>query len=461
VESRLHKTLSQEEFRELCEEIGDISSPEHFLESLHQAGTVFYRPELFGNRIVLDQNWALQAVYTVFHRQDCYRQLLALGGRFTKDLLNSLAWQEYSHAEQALFLSMMLSSGMAFVYREEDESSKTSFVVPDLLPQRSECEREIQRSWDDGAKTIKASLRYPLLHDGLMRQVIATIGQDAGTNAIYWRGGTCFYDSRHRSNGMIEVRMPDAGWEGEIHIACQRGNSELLLDALIQLVSGTGERMGLFAKPSRRPASDTADDVTAFETSPKIAAAPFPRGDRERWYVSYAWGDDTAEGIERTQRVETLCDAAEKRKIDLLRDASALQSGDSIHSFMASLSRGDRVIIILSDKYLKSPYCMFELYSAWRFHRTDPDIFADVVRAFKLPDARIGDDFERAAIAGYWRSQVEKYENLDMRDFSEQAIVRYKLMRDYANRVGDILDLISDRVSPSNWDDFLEYAFSP
>ena len=56
-------------------------SAELLLDYLHHAGIVFYREGLFDDRIVLDQAWALEAVYAVFHREKCYRQLHQLRGQ--------------------------------------------------------------------------------------------------------------------------------------------------------------------------------------------------------------------------------------------------------------------------------------------------------------------------------------------------------------------------------------------
>jgi internalin A len=461
-EERRHKTLSQEEYLALCETAGGISSPQHLLQFLHQAGVIFHHPNLFGDRIILDQNWALEAIYTVFDRQQCYRQLQALGGRFTPGLLASLAWDSYSGAERSLFLSLMTSCGIAFEYREGGyDASERTYIAPDLLPPRAAVAGEIARSWHDDVETVTARLGYKLLHEGLMRQIIADIGADAGINAIYWRGGTCFHEKNRGSNAIIEEVMEESGWAGEIRIACQHGQAAALLDRLVELAGEAGTKMGMTAEVERSGQAQPEPTVDPESKPPPLLPAPFPRGEKERWYVSYAWGDETPEGLERKERVDQLCAEAESRGIELLRDASVLQNGDSIQAFMNSLSRGDRIIVILSEKYLKSPYCMFELYSAWRFQRAEPDRFAEVLRAFRLPDAKISDDFERAAIAGHWRKQMEKFEGLDMRDLSEQGMVRYKLVCDYANRVGDILDMIADRIRPSEWDEFLDDAFAP
>ena len=52
---RRHRTLSQDEFRRLCEQAGGVSSPGHLLGYLNNTGIVFHRPGLFDDSIVLDQ----------------------------------------------------------------------------------------------------------------------------------------------------------------------------------------------------------------------------------------------------------------------------------------------------------------------------------------------------------------------------------------------------------------------
>src|SRR5262249_13118790 len=99
-EQRQYRTISQQHFRQLCDGAGGIGAPEHLLSYLHNAGIVFYRPGLFDDRIILDQAWALEAIYAVFNRESCYRLLRHLRGRFTRAILEALVWRDYSAAEQ-------------------------------------------------------------------------------------------------------------------------------------------------------------------------------------------------------------------------------------------------------------------------------------------------------------------------------------------------------------------------
>jgi internalin A len=69
----------------------------------------------------------------------------------------------YSKAEQELFISMMRSCRICFLYRRFDDSddSDDEYVVPDLLPERAETAAKLP--WDQDAPGEMAVFRYPLL----------------------------------------------------------------------------------------------------------------------------------------------------------------------------------------------------------------------------------------------------------------------------------------------------------
>lgn len=151
-EQREYRTITQDNFRHLCDEAGNIYSPDELLRFLHNAGTVFHRPGLFEDRILLDQGWALDAIYAGFNREKCYRELRRLRGRFTRSLLELLVWRDHSVAEQRLFLDMMQSCGVCFVSREgpSDDPDGAEYIAPDLLPERSDsvAQDELAAKWD-------------------------------------------------------------------------------------------------------------------------------------------------------------------------------------------------------------------------------------------------------------------------------------------------------------------------
>jgi internalin A len=100
---RQHRLLDREEFERLCTEIGEISDTEALLRFLHHNGVLFYREGLFHGRIVLDQSWALEAIYAIFDRKKISPMLRGYG-RFSQEDLEVLIWSAYTREEQKIFL---------------------------------------------------------------------------------------------------------------------------------------------------------------------------------------------------------------------------------------------------------------------------------------------------------------------------------------------------------------------
>ena len=473
VSDRRHRTIAMEDFRQLCEEDRGISAPDQFLTYLNNAGVVFYREGLFGDRIVLDQGWALEAIYAVLDRKNSYRQLGSLQGRFTRPLLELLVWKQYSTEEQELFLSMMEQCGVCFALRRKrkPDDPQTEYVAPDLLPDRSEVEDELAARWDADAPGETLEFRYPLLHHGLMRSILSRLGGEAGLSALYWREGICLYESTLRSRALIEQEMDGggAGWRGTIRLRTQGGEAAVLLELLGTLIAEESEKAGLRLNELRsvvavRRATADAAVTRAAEREESAAEAPaltfgLPPAEGAEYCVSYAWGDDaTPEGREREAFVDRLCEAAEARGIRVVRDKTHMRLGDSISAFTQRIGRARRVAVVLSDKYLASPYCMTELFEIWRNCRGEDRAFLDRVRVFVLPSAAIGTVEDRIEHAVAWK---QRHDRIDAKIREHGAGVlgaadlqRFKLMQDFALRVGDILDLVSDRLRPREFEAF-------
>jgi internalin A len=468
-EQRQYLTVSQEHFRRLCNEAG-VGAPEHLLSYLHSAGIVFYHPGLFDDRIILDQAWALDAIYAVFNRERCYRPLRHVRGRFTRALLEALVWREYTAAEQEVFLGMMRSCGICFVHRRGmgDADGFEEYIAPDLLPERAEIQAELDAIWDEEAPVETSEFEYPLLHPGMVRSVISRIGSEAGVTALYWRGGLCVYETRTRSRALIEQKMIDQ-WRGKILIRTQRGQAVELLRQLSVLVREESARMGaqpVDAPPDHRSLSpfglSPADDERAGSDLTKPLQFSQEHGNEPQYFVSYAWGDESPEGQQREALVDQLCEMAEKRGLVILRDKGFLRLGDSISKFMERLAGGDRVFVILSDKYLHSPYCMCELMEIWRKSSAEAEKFLSRVRVYVIPGTKIVSLSDRARYAVYWQQEYEKVHQL-IHDHGPDVVGargfrEYKLMGNFSRSVAEILETVVDRLQPRNFEDLARYG---
>lgn len=182
-----------------------------------------------------------------------------------------------------------------------------------------------------------------------------------------------------------------------------------------------------------------------------------------RIYVSYAWGDDvTPEGRERERLVDRLCEAARERGVTILRDRTALRTGDSIDAFMRRIGAGDLIFVFLSDKYLRSPFCMFELSEIWRNSRHEGPAFMDRVKLYPLPDANYRTPQDWVYWAEHWKAQHHVLVALVKRSLelgARPVFERMERTQRFYNQVAEILALLADRVSPRDFEDFKRFGF--
>jgi hypothetical protein len=213
-----------------------------------------------------------------------------------------------------------------------------------------------------------------------------------------------------------------------------------------------GERTGGLLKVSLMLESDTWSGN---------AGARFVMPNRLRWYVSYAWADES--DPMREKKVDELCDAAKMRNVTIVRDKTTLSRGDRISEFMEKIGEGDRVFIFLSDKYLHSPYCMFELFEIWSNNRQDKAKFLSHVRFFAIDSAKIGKPDEWLKYTEFWQQErdilKQAIDRVGWRDAGEEATKRFRNMDTFAGKVSDILALFADVVQPRTFEDFLTYGF--
>ena len=233
------------------------------------------------------------------------------------------------------------------------------------------------------------------------------------------------------------------------------GQAEALLARLCQFVEQTQQRLGLEGKIEAPPPA-----VAEREKSPPLVYGRDP-SEKPRRYVSFAWADN--EDPNRRSDVDRLCDAALARGDRIIRDKTAMRRGDRISDFMREIGRGDRVYVFLSDKYLKSAFCMFELFQVWDNRRRDADEFHDRVRLYVLDDAKIWKPIDRLRYAKYWHAEFMAFEAEMAGDgaglLGNEDYKSFRHMRDFAGHVGDLLQSVADHVPPRNFDEFLEYGF--
>ncbi len=134
---------------------------------------------------------------------------------------------------------------------------------------------------------------------------------------------------------------------------------------------------------------------------------PLSQPMNQQVYISYNWQEDSNE------MANQLVQAFAAKGIEIIRDKTHTTYKDSIKNFMRQIGQGKCVVAVISDRYLKSENCMFELVEIARNGDFYQRIFPII-----LPDARIHKDFERIDYLKYWEDEKAKlqakYKQIDL-----------------------------------------------
>ena len=112
-------------------------------------------------------------------------------------------------------------------------------------------------------------------------------------------------------------------------------------------------------------------------------------------YISYAWGGESE------KIVNQLDTELQNKGITIIRDKRNLGYRGSIVEFMKSIGRGNKIIVIISKKYLESENCMFELTQVY-----ENKDFAGRIFPIILEDAGIYNPISRLKYIKYWNNKI-------------------------------------------------------
>jgi formylglycine-generating enzyme required for sulfatase activity len=111
-------------------------------------------------------------------------------------------------------------------------------------------------------------------------------------------------------------------------------------------------------------------------------------------FISYAWGGES-EAI-----VNQIDEALQQRGLKIIRDKRDLGYKGSISAFMERIGQGNCIIVVVSDKYLRSQNCMFELVEI-----AEGKQFYDRVFPIVLSDTDIYDPVSRLGYVKHWETK--------------------------------------------------------
>lgn len=178
-----------------------------------------------------------------------------------------------------------------------------------------------------------------------------------------------------------------------------------------------------------------------------------PPPSTQKVYISYAWGDATPEGQRRGALADDLCNAMKAAGITVLKDRDQVQPGDRISAFMKKLAKGDQILVVLSDRYLTSENCMFELYNIWTRAAHDPEQFLKRVIPLTLPDAQIRTTRDKVNRGLYWQKQKDDLEaSGGLNVMGTITFEKFNLIKQFCQHTADMLTLLMDKNEPRDFD---------
>lgn len=127
---------------------------------------------------------------------------------------------------------------------------------------------------------------------------------------------------------------------------------------------------------------------------------PKPQTMNQKAYISYNWQEDSNEIANQ------IVQAFEAKGIEVIRDKTHTGYKDSIKKFMQEIGQGQCVIAVISDRYLKSPNCMFELVEIAKVGD-----FGKRIIPIILKNTKIYKTIERLNYIHYWEQQIKELEN--------------------------------------------------
>jgi hypothetical protein len=236
----------------------------------------------------------------------------------------------------------------------------------------------------------------------------------------------------------IEGLHPGLDVKGDVNAVIPR--LFYFLEKLPRLPNGY-HPLGLFLtgiKTSlKRDEEEITTHIDAFITQYGLMGSKSEKYERAV-FVSYAWGSES----ERT--VDELEQAFAGRGIRIVRDKKELSYKDSIEEFEQRIGQGQCIILVISDKYLRSEHCMYELVEVDENRELRERIFPIV-----LTDAHIYKAIDRLTYIKYWDAQIKQL-NQDIKQIDGEItnldgiiadLKKYKHIRD---KFDQLIGLLKD-----------------
>lgn len=416
------------DYLDICEQHGFKEQKDklQLSEYLHDLGIClhFQQDPILRHYVILNPSWGTDAVYRVLDD----KEVIATQGRFTVQQLDKI-WSEDKYEGMRDQLIQLMTK-FQLCYKLDNQEA---YIAPQLLS----VERPAYNWPASGSVVLR--YEYDFMPKGIITRFIVAQHRRIHKGLV-WKTGVVLNEAATQAEVIeeyarrrITVRVTGPDCRGLLaiindqlerihasfhHLAykhylpcpcakCQR-EAEPRLFSINDLVNAAREGVSIQCYGSMKPVDATG---LLRNVLPSALVKEDPCIDSEAMlgdeavvepprapevYVSYAWAPESEAFVDQ------LGDALKQEGITLLRDKAEVRYKDSIRDFMQRIGQGDCVIVVVSDRSLKSPYCMYELLEVERNAGLRARIFPVV-----LQDANIFDPVVLIDYIQYWEDQYE------------------------------------------------------
>jgi GTPase SAR1 family protein len=372
------------------------------------------------NIVLLDQRWAVKGIYALFNRdkdseksiktegvsklnqptESFWDKLVEKKGHFKLSELSESVWKDYPLGTQKLFLDFMQQCGVCFEILDPSSAMarESVYTVPVAWPKKENVLSSAislrNGIEEEGEPIVLAS---DLLGRDAVAQLLVRLGRQWGRDPFYWQWGGQFESfkndtptaqptfvmfeweplTQHSFGGRFTLQQfgPDLSFSQAIldeakeisgFSYVRRKIREALEFIERQLGSERSEGVSLSKKTGPRP--NGADAHAPKDKCSIHIALSYGGDDRFPVAENAAWKDVSESSIERWPRALAHYLKDRGFHVEHFRDEQSRKHGEKQQDrqgYLDLLAKQDLMISVLSKKYLKSKYCMYEFSRAY------------------------------------------------------------------------------------------------
>ncbi|PHJ69274.1 GTPase [Nostoc linckia z18] len=507
--------ISVEEYFILCR-INNLTDRKDMLRLssyLHDLGVClhFQDDSTLKHYVILKPEWGTTAVYKVLDNQTVKQNL----GCFTKDDLKDI-WKSPEYADMGDELLQLM---MRFKLCYEIPNRPNTYIAPQLLSIE-----KADYTWDDRHNLI-LRYTYTFMPKGILTRFIVETHPWIEQQKIVWKNGVVLNKDETRAEvienyNQREIKIRVAGnrkkelmavithelekihnsyerlqyqtlvpcnckncegsgtphlyymdvlyrfrYARQYEIQCQKSFQmvdvrKLIDDVMFQSIKADGEFNPQVAQLQSELEQEKNESLThrlrdSEQKEKDIMNSQSAMEFEKEIFISYAWSGESE------QFVNQLDETLQAKGIKIIRDKRDLGYKGLIKAFMERIGRGKCVIAVISDKYLKSPNCMFELVQIAKNGK-----FYDRIFPIVLVDAQIYKPIARLKYIKHWEDEIKQLDEgmkevgaANLQGFREE-IDQYTEIRnaiaELTNLLKDMNALTPDIHSKSEFEELLE-----